>query len=71
MIADPVGAGQTKQLRIERLATQETGRILACGGTRGLAGGALAFRDLGERLAKGFDRPDHVFALVEARSAAS
>jgi class 3 adenylate cyclase len=62
--------------RLEKFATDKTGSILACPNTRDMvaralrepspavAGGVpLVFTDLGEMQAKGFDRPDHVFAV--------
>lgn len=62
--------------RLEKFATAKTGSILACPNTRdmvaralrepspALAGGVpIVFTDLGEMQAKGFDRPDHVFAI--------
>jgi class 3 adenylate cyclase len=63
MMGEPV----VRAFRIEKFATPETGRILVCGATRELAGEAFAFRDLGERTAKGFDRPDRIFALLGER----
>lgn len=51
--------------RLEKLAGDETGRILACGRTRALAAGQFAFRDLGDIAVKGFDRPPRVYALHE------
>ena len=61
LIGEPV----VLAFRLEKFATPETGRVLACPVTRELARAAFAFRDLGEMTAKGFDRPDHVFALEE------
>lgn len=61
LIGEPV----VLAFRLEKLAGDETGRILACAKTRAMAGAAFAFRDLGELTAKGFDRLDHVYALVE------
>jgi class 3 adenylate cyclase len=60
MMGEPV----VRAFRIERFAGAETGRIVACGATRQLAEPFYAFRDLGERLAKGFDKPDRVYALT-------
>lgn len=51
--------------RLEKLAGDETGRILTCGRTRALAAGRFAFRDLGDIAVKGFDRPPRVYALEE------
>lgn len=57
--------------RLEKFANDQTGRILTCRLTRQLAAKRadpadpepLEFVDLGTMQAKGFDRPDHVFAL--------
>lgn len=64
MMGEPV----VRAFRIEKFASEESGRILACSATEEFAREAFAFRDLGQRLAKGFDAPDHVFALVGERS---
>ena len=50
--------------RLEKFASEATGHILACRMTQELASQAFTFTDLGEMQAKGFDRADHVFALV-------
>lgn len=60
--------------RLEKFASDRTGRILTCPITRDLANRALReqtpagepaldFVDQGRMQAKGFERPDHVFAL--------
>jgi len=49
--------------RLEKLATEETGPILVCSTTKALAAARFTFRDLGQITAKGFDRPERVFAL--------
>ena len=72
MIGEPV----VLACRLEKFATDRTGPILACPVTRDmvlrasgdasaaeLAGPPLEFTDLGEMHAKGFDQPDHVFAI--------
>ena len=61
LIGEPV----VLAFRLEKLAGEDTGRILACGTTRAMAGAAFVFHDLGEITAKGFDRIDHVYALEE------
>jgi len=63
MIGEPI----VLAFRLEKFAGDETGRILACPATRKMAGSAFEFRDLGTRQAKGFDKPDHVFALEGER----
>jgi len=59
MIGEPI----VLAFRLEKFAGEALGRILACPKTRQLAGSGFRFRDLGEMSAKGFDRPDHVYAL--------
>ena len=72
MVGEPV----VLACRLEKFATDQTGPILTCPVTRDmvlratgdasaaeLAGPALEFTDLGEMQAKGFDHPDHVFAI--------
>lgn len=58
-----VGEPVVLAFRLEKFASEATGRILACRATREMAAGRFAFRELGAMLAKGFDRPDDVFAL--------
>ncbi len=52
--------------RLEKLADDDTGRILACGRTRALAAAAFRFRALGPRMLDGFAEPQDVFALTGA-----
>lgn len=66
-----MGEAIVKAFRIEKFADEATGRIVACAATREVAAEAFSFRDLGERLAKGFDRPDRVFALEGERGGAA
>jgi adenylate cyclase len=63
MMGEPV----VRAFRIEKFASEDSERILACSATEELAGSRFAFRDLGERVAKGFDAPDHVHALLGER----
>jgi class 3 adenylate cyclase len=63
MVGDPV----TFAFRLEKFANDETGRILACHATREMAKRDYVFRDLGEIQAKGFDKPDRVYALEGLR----
>ena len=60
-----VGEPVVLAARLEKLAGNETGRILVCGSTHAVAATEFAFRDLGEIALKGFDRPPHVYALQE------
>jgi class 3 adenylate cyclase len=60
MMGEPV----VRAFRIEKFAGGEAGRILVCPATRAAVGDAFAFRDLGTMSAKGFDRPERVFALA-------
>jgi len=64
MIGEPIVVA----FRLEKFAHAGTGRILACSETRRMAASMFDFRDLGEIQAKGFDKPDHVFALDGRRS---
>jgi class 3 adenylate cyclase len=70
MIGEPI----VLAFRLEKFASAETGRILACPVTRRMANRLFEFRDLGTKQAKGFDKADHVFALErehpDARTAA-
>jgi adenylate cyclase len=59
-----VGEAVVKAFRIEKFATPETGPILACETTYQMALAHFTFRSLGEMQAKGFERPDRVYALV-------
>ena len=63
MIGEPV----VLAFRMEKFANDETGPILVCPFTKELASDEFEFRDLGERHAKGFDAPDHVYSLVGAK----
>ena len=63
-----IGEPMVLAFRLEKFANDETGRILACPETSGMAGAMFEFRDLGRMQAKGFDTPDHVFALERQRS---
>jgi class 3 adenylate cyclase len=64
MVGEPV----VLAFRLEKFAGPGTGRILACPRTRDAASGMFQFKDLGEMHAKGFCRPEKVFALVGSRS---
>jgi adenylate cyclase len=59
LIGEPV----VLAFRLEKFATDATGPILACSVTRDMAGDRFKFRDLGVMQAKGFGKPDRVFAL--------
>ena len=60
-----VGEPVVLAARLEKLAGNETGRILVCSSTHAVTATEFAFRDLGEIAVKGFDRPPHVSALQE------
>lgn len=62
MVGEPV----IKAYRLEKLADDATGTILACGRTRSLAGHGFCFVDLGEKRLDGFPAPEPVFALTGA-----
>jgi adenylate cyclase len=63
MMGEPI----VRAFRIEKFASEDSGSILACSATEEFARERFAFRDLGERLAKGFDAPDHVYSLLGQR----
>ena len=63
LIGEPV----VLAFRLEKFATDATGRILTCPITKGMASHKFRFRDLGLMHAKGFDEPDQVFALEGER----
>jgi class 3 adenylate cyclase len=62
-----MGEPVVRAFRLEKFADAATGRVLACRATREAAGQAFEWRDLGERLAKGFERPDRLFAVGPLR----
>lgn len=64
-----IGESVVLAFRLEKFASDKTGRILACPVTRAAAQSEFSFRDLGPMTAQGFERPDHVFALDLARAA--
>jgi class 3 adenylate cyclase len=64
MIGEPI----VLAFRLEKFACRDTGRILVCPRTRNAASGAFEFRDLGEMHARGFAKPEKVFALTGPRS---
>jgi class 3 adenylate cyclase len=61
-----IGEAVVKAFRIEKFANDDTGPIVACPVTRNIASDLFTFRDLGEFHAKGFDKPDKVFAVSGA-----
>lgn len=60
MVGEPV----VLAFRIEKLADETTGPILACARTVGMAEDQFQFRDLGEVQAKGFEHAKKIFALT-------
>lgn len=60
MIGKPV----VLAFRLEKLADERTGRILACSSTRASASKQFHFKDLGKMQAQGFEKADHVYALI-------
>jgi adenylate cyclase len=64
-----VGEAVVRAFRLEKFATADTGPILACETTYQMALGHFTFRSLGEMQAKGFDRPDKVYALMGPQDA--
>jgi class 3 adenylate cyclase len=60
MVGEPV----VLAFRLEKLAGDDTGPIVTCADTHAMASRAFDFADLGQRMAKGFERPQRVFALL-------
>lgn len=63
-----VGKPVVLAFRLEKLADERTGPILACASTRASASQEFRFRDLGKIRAEGFERADHVYALLGPRA---
>ena len=63
-----IGEAVVRAFRMEKFATPDTGPILACETTYQMALAHFNFSNLGEMQAKGFDRPDRVFALLGAKA---
>jgi len=63
-----IGEAVPLAFRIEKLANDENGSVLACEETWRRACAAFEFRDLGRREAKGFEELPRVFALAGART---
>jgi len=66
-----VGEAVVRAYRLEKLADEATGGIVADAATRERAGAGFAFRHLGPRRLEGFDRDEEVFALVRPRDDAA
>lgn len=64
MVGEPV----VLAFRIEKFADKSTGPIIVCPDTQMMASRQFEFKDLGSRMAKGFDAPQRVYALIGARS---
>ena len=64
-----VGESVVLAFRIEKIAGDATSPIVVCPDTHLIAEREFEFEDLGPRLAKGFDEPQRVFALLGERSA--
>jgi adenylate cyclase len=62
-----VGESVVLAFRLEKIAGDDTGPIVACPDTYAMAERDFEFADLGPRLAKGFDDPQRVFALIAER----
>jgi adenylate cyclase len=63
-----IGEAVVRAFRMEKFATPETGPILVCETTYHMALAHFEFVSLGEMQAKGFDRPDRVYALKRAKA---
>lgn len=59
-----VGEAVVLAYRIEKLADETTGPIIACPDTHMMAAEHFEFKDLGSRNAKGFDAPQRIYALI-------
>ena len=59
-----MGEPVVRAFRLEKFADASTGRVVACRATREAAADGFAWRDLGERQAKGFERADRLFGLL-------
>jgi class 3 adenylate cyclase len=59
-----VGESVVLAFRIEKFADDTTGAIVACPQTREMARKRFKFKDLGTRSAKGFERPQRLYALT-------
>ena len=62
-----VGGAVVLATRLEKLAGEHTGSVLACGCTRERAAAAFLFRELGPMTVAGFDRPQPIFVLEGPR----
>ncbi len=65
-----VGESVVLAFRLEKLADDSTGPIITCPDTRMMASDSFEFKDLGTRMAKGFDAPQKVYALMGERQSA-
>jgi class 3 adenylate cyclase len=61
-----VGESVVLAFRLEKLADETTGPIITCPDTYMMASDSFEFKDLGSRMAKGFDAPQSVYALLGA-----
>jgi adenylate cyclase len=62
-----VGESVVLAFRLEKLADETTGPIVACPDTCRMASGSFDFKDLGSRMAQGFDTPQRLYALIGER----
>lgn len=62
-----VGESVVLAFRLEKIAGDETGPIVTCPDTQIMASNAFEFADLGLRMAKGFEQPQQVFALIREK----
>ncbi len=62
-----VGEPIVKAFRLEKIADEDTGPVIACSRTRLLAQDAMRFRALGEVSLEGFTSPEEVFAVLGTR----
>jgi len=62
-----VGGPVVLAFRLEKLASDRTGPILACPATREMADRSFRFKPIGRRLVKGFEKAEEVFVLKGPR----
>ena len=65
-----VGESVVLAFRIEKFADDSTGAIIACPQTREMARKRFKFKNLGTRTAKGFERPQRLYALTGRKTIA-
>jgi class 3 adenylate cyclase len=62
-----VGETVVLAFRIEKLADESTGPIIACPMTKTMTSGSFEFKNVGSKKAKGFENSLKLFSLVRER----